>query len=98
MTTLIAKPTRLKITDIHFNQLQVAVNKVIADNPTLVERYRNGDFPRVQTVKDLQRRFGFDVLYAAKVRDLVSEIYEYANDDHIYSALKAILPKVEFNQ
>lgn len=92
------KPSRLKISDDHFNRLQVAVNRVLENNPDIVERYQRGDFPRAQAVKVLQKRFCFDVLYAANTYDLVREIYEYADDDHIYSALKAILPKVEWNQ
>lgn len=95
MVELIKKPGRLKLTDEHFEKLQIDLNRVMKANPDIVDRYERGDFPRAQAVKVLQKRFCFDVLHAANCYAIIREIYEYADDDHIYSALKVILPKVE---
>ena len=46
-------------------------------------------------VKDQSRRLCFDVLYATDLKDrqsvVIESIYVYANDDHLYTAVKHIL-------
>jgi hypothetical protein len=60
----------------------------------LVEHYESGRFLNSDKVHDLQKRFCWDVVYRAALGRVCIGIYEYANDDHIYTALKRICPKV----
>lgn len=86
---------RLKIKQEHLEYLKTEINKVLIKYPKLVDEYEHGDFPRADKVKDLQKRFSFDLLYGAGLTKWVCDnIYPYANDDHIYSALKTFCPKV----
>lgn len=87
----------MKIKPEHFELLEAEVNKVLEANPGVVERYKNGDFPNADKVNDLNKRFAFDVLYAIPdVHDkLMKPMYEYMDDRHVYTALKAIVPKVK---
>lgn len=69
--------------------------------PVLVKKYENGDFSMANTVKDLQKRFCFDILYKVKygycpvVRQCILQLYTAGlTDDHIYSALRRICPTV----
>lgn len=60
----------------------------------LVEKYELGLFKNADKTTDLQKRFCFDVLYATKQHDFISELYQYLNDAHIYTALKVICPVI----
>lgn len=85
----------MKMTLEHYNTVKAAIDATLARHPDAVERYRAGDFPRADKVKDLQRRFCFDLLYASVPASWVcSELYPYLNDDHIYTALKRACPKL----
>lgn len=54
--------------------------------------YRSGDFPRADAVKDLDKRYRWDLLYASRF-DVCGRIYPTgANDTHIDTALRAIVP------
>lgn len=91
----------MKIKQEHFDHLQTAIDQVLAqynDKGQLVSEYERGLFPRSEKTKDLQRRFCFDLLFGAGLTKFVcDELYPYLNDDHIYTALKAIVPKVSRN-
>ena len=92
----------MKIKQQHFDHLKVEIETVLfkynQDNK-LVEEYQRGDYPRAESTQDVQRRFCFDVMYGAGLNKFVCDsLYPYLNDDHIYTALKAICPKVEVTQ
>jgi hypothetical protein len=91
----------MKIKKEHFDHLQTRINQVLDkynDQSQLVAEYEQGLFPRSEKTKDLQRRFCFDLLYGAGLTKFVcDELYSYLNDDHIYTALKAIVPSVSRN-
>lgn len=58
-------------------------------------RYINGDFPRSDRVQDLDKRYRWDLLWAADPRgdDLVQKAYkEFLNDNHIDTVLRAVVP------
>ncbi len=79
----------------HYEQMKNAVDKVLLDRPDAVSDYEQGLFARSEKVKDLQKRFCFDMLYISGfMRQNSRELYDYLNDDHIYTALKRIIPKV----
>lgn len=89
----------MKFTQEHLDILNQGINKILGSDPELIDRYEHGQFPRSDRVKDLQRRFCFDVFYASgvKIGDGVGthgDIEGDYNDDHIYTALKAICPTI----
>lgn len=68
----------------------------VKNGAELIKKYERMEIPRAEHVKDLQKRFCFDMLYYARIpSEFMEELYEYMNDDHIYTALKHILPKLE---
>ena len=84
----------------HLSILKRGIDRVLEANPNAVERYKRGDFPRSEKVKDLQRRFCFDLFYASGIRigdgiGINGDIIGNYNDEHIYTALKRICPKVK---
>lgn len=85
-----------------FEFLNKAIQGII-DNygeEKLVKDYEQGNFTNAYRVTDLQMRFCFDILWLAH-KDVagfkefhLKRLYSYLNDDHIYTALKRVCPKV----
>lgn len=87
----------MKIKPEHFQEIEQKINSFfeIHGKDALILKYENGDFPRSDKVKDLQTRFNFDLFhYSGALSAVVNSVYQYANDDHIATALKKICPKV----
>ena len=87
----------MKITKENYIYLQTAINNVLAEYPNISKEYETGQFPRADRVKDLQKRFCFDLLFGAGVSQWVSQkLYSdnAMNDEHIYTALRSICPTV----
>jgi hypothetical protein len=80
----------------HFEVIETQINAVLAAEPGIVERYRRGDFPRAEKVRDINKRFRWDVLSMAPgmSRWLCETIYPYAHNDHIDTALRRIVPRI----
>ena len=75
----------------HYQAIQRYINKFGKERiEGHLEAIRND--PRV---KDLTKRLCFDVMYRSELGNptciTIDAIYEYANDDHIYTALKYII-------
>jgi hypothetical protein len=86
----------MKIKKAHLDHIEKAINNLLANNPDIIQRYETGNFVRSNVVKDLQTRFNFDLLYVSGLIDWVcKEIYSYANDTHLATALNNICPKIE---
>lgn len=89
----------MKMKSEHFEHIKSEISAVLLkynDNDRLVEEYRQGLYPRADKTKDVQRRFCFDVMYGAGLSKYACEtLYPYLNDDHIYTALKAICPAIK---
>ena len=86
----------MKITKEHQQHIKQAIDEVLAKYPDIAADYEAGLFPRAALVKDLQKRFCFDLLFGAGLLSWVwNNVYSYANDTHLYSYLKSICPKVE---
>ena len=85
----------MKITAEHRQYIKEAIDIVLSNNPDCVSLYETGNFSRSESVKDLQTRFNFDLLYAAKIGKWLGDvIYPYANDSHISTALRGICPAI----
>jgi hypothetical protein len=86
-----------KIDGEHLEVLRAAVSAL--DTQELRERYRAGDFPRSDLTRDVDRRYRWDLFYAAQqgadspLRDLVWG-GAYA-DTHYETALRSIVLPVE---
>ena len=85
----------MKIKTEHYNKLKTAIDLVLNGYPDIVSDYEAGLFSRSDKVKDLQKRFCFDLLFGTGLSSWVSkELYSYLDDTHIYSALKSMTPKL----
>ena len=63
----------------------------VLDAPHRRAAYLAGDFPRAELVKDLDKRYRWDLAYAAGVH--FGDLYdEGLNDTHIDTALRMIVP------
>lgn len=89
----------MKMKSEHFEHIKAEIEDVLLRHNIenkLVEEYRQGLYPRADKTKDVQRRFCFDLLYGAGLSSFVcANLYQYLNDDHIYTALKLICPKIK---
>lgn len=54
--------------------------------------YARGDFPRAELCKDLDKRYRWDLLHAARFP--IVPLYEYLSDAHIDSALRSLVPPI----
>jgi hypothetical protein len=55
-------------------------------------RYASGDFPRAELVKDLDRRYRWDLFHAARLAGWACDtVYPYATDTHLDTALRSIV-------
>lgn len=88
----------MKISQKHYEYLKSEIDSFLNTCPNLldfVHDYEEGNFVNADKVNDLQKRFCFDVMYFAGLTTWVCDnLYGYMNDDHIYTALKSICPKV----
>jgi len=85
----------MKIRLEHREVMRAKIEQVLADNPDIVTRYETGKFYKSDRVKDLQERFCFDLFHAAGLTRFACEnIYVYATDNHISTALRSMCPVV----
>lgn len=55
------------------------------------EHYRQGNFPRANKVKDLDRRYQWDLFWVARGMSALTGEYK---DSHIDTALRSIVPSL----
>lgn len=59
------------------------------------QAYRDGRFPRAELVHDLNKRYRWDLFYFAEGYKCLDEGYSgNYNGDHIYTALRHIIPNL----
>ncbi len=86
---------KMKMTIEHFEHIKLEIDGVLASNEDAINMYETGKFYNASKTNDLNKRFCFDLFYAAGLTKYACDhLYNYLNDDHIYTALKAIVPKV----
>lgn len=87
----------MKILPEHLNILTNLIKPL--DTPERRERYKQGDFPRADRVKDLNKRYRWDLYWDATVgdthRSLRDALWDYMDDTHHDTALRNIVPKLE---
>ena len=62
------------------------------DNQSRRVRYLDGDFYRSDKVKDLDKRYRWDLFWGANAGTWVTTLDYDVNDTHIDTALKSIVP------
>lgn len=73
--------------------LEILTNTVQSfDTEAMREIYRARDFPRSAAVKDLNKRYRWDLFYLACRVGLRQKLEGDYFDDHIYTALKSAIP------
>ena len=81
----------MKMTKEHFTALQDLIDENFLTSE-IVERYETGNFPRSSRVKDINKRFRWDLFWSVRLEWKV-EAGTYF-DNHIDTALKKIVPTI----
>lgn len=86
----------MKIKPEHYAQLAALVRVGLTRIPS-AQAYaaRHESIPRIALAKDPAKRHRWDALYAAGADEVLSDIYRYANDEHIDTALRAIVRRIQ---
>jgi hypothetical protein len=75
----------------HYQAIQRYINQYGKEN---IEKHLKS-IRNDKRIKDLTKRLCFDVMYRSELGSptccTIDDIYRYANDDHIYTALKHII-------
>lgn len=81
----------MKMTEPHFLELQRRIRTLDAEE--VRNSYRAGEFPRSERVKDLDKRYRWDLFFAVMRRDpeLNAEVCDYLSNAHIDTALRQIV-------
>ncbi len=80
----------MKMQSHHFEFIKESI--IHSDNEERRERYRKGDFYNSDKVKDLNKRYRWDLLNeCVGVRWLCNQVYDYLNDVHVDTALRKIV-------
>ena len=83
----------MKIRPEHLEYMNMKIFSFLDEHPNMQEKYEKGEFPRSENVKDLQKRFNFDLYhFSIKASWVCENLYPYIDDTHIASALRAICP------
>ena len=91
----------MKMKTEHYNDLSQAIQERINEDqtPSIITLYETGQFPRSDRVKDLNKRFRWDLFWFVMKRRSNSITIEfdnlkYLNDIHIDTALRKIVPQI----
>ena len=85
----------MKIRNDHLAYIREQIAGVLHHAPDLPERYRAGDFARADKVRDLNTRYRWDLFFMAGLTSWACrEVYNYADDRHIDTALRAIVADI----
>ena len=86
----------MKMVQSDFNKLKEDIAAVLVANPEARNRYAAGQFPRAETTKDVNMRFRWDLAHVVFRSNpgFLDGLYSYLTDNHIDTALRAIVPDV----
>lgn len=79
----------MKIKPEDFDELKALISPY--DNELLRKKYVSGDFVNSDKVKDLNKRYRWDLYWSIASRLLGDRLYRYMNDTHIDTALRTII-------
>lgn len=81
----------MKMTQAHFDLIKERVEEM--DTEGARSQYRSGDFPRADLVQDVNKRYRWDLYWAAaRWHGSMPDSTNGYNDAHIYTALRRIVP------
>lgn len=86
----------MKMTKTHYETLRVLIESKLAQHPDVPSRYANGEFPRADSVKDLNKRMRWDLFWASTDLGFRDEL-RYLQNSHIDTALRRIVKPIERN-
>ncbi len=87
----------MKMKPEHIKYMQDAIAPL--DTEERREAYRTGNFPRADKVKDLEKRYRWDLFWAANLtRWCCDTLYSYISDTHIDTALRSIVKPLKVIQ
>lgn len=82
----------MKIKTEHYKEMLNVLSKVDKD---AVRKHKEA-LKQDARVKDIEKRFRWDLLYAAKLSPWICDnLYSYLDDSHIDTALKSIIKELE---
>ena len=88
----------MKMTKAHFDTLQVLIAGLLEQHPDTPIHYSNGNFPRADKTKDLNKRYRWDLFYhATRFERGYRDELTYLQDSHIDTALRNIVTPIERN-
>ena len=88
----------MKVKPEHYQQLAAIMRAGLTRVPSRqAYESRHPSIPRIASSVDPSKRHRWDALYAVGQanRDVLLAVYEYANDEHIDTALRAIVRSIE---
>ncbi|MAK37154.1 MAG: hypothetical protein CMC15_13460 [Flavobacteriaceae bacterium] len=86
----------MKMTKTHFETLRVLIAGLLEQHPDTPIHYSNGNFARANSVKDLNKRYRWDLFYAAtRFEKSFRDELTYLQDSHIDTALRNIVTPIE---
>lgn len=85
----------MKIKPEHVEQLKVFIEHL--DTPERRQQYINGDFLNSSKTTDVNKRYRWDLVFAnpEASRFICAMLYKYSHDEHIDTALRSIVPKLQ---
>ncbi len=89
----------MKMTKKHYETLRLLIEVSLERFPDAPIHYSNGNFPRADKTKDLNKRYRWDLFYHATrfQRGYRNELTTYLQDSHIDTALRNIVKPIERN-
>jgi len=87
----------MKINEYDFRHLSQDIELTLKQFPDVSEEYSNGRFVRSEKVKDLNKRFRWDLFWASTSVSFRDALSDYLNNDHIDTALRRIVKPIERN-
>ena len=84
----------MKISKDHLDYINVQLNCL--GYKQYISMYQTGQFHNANKVKDLNKRFRWDMFNLAGLGSFACrELYDYLDDRHIDSALKSLIPNIK---
>ena len=86
----------MKIKPEHLEHMSKRIALLMQKHPTAQYDYANGNFPRADKCKDINKRFRWDCFSGAGLSKFAcEELYSYLNDSHIDTALRSIVEDIK---